>query len=321
MENNRYNNFWRRLAPSVGLFFLAPLVGEYLLGNISIKDIWALPFLAPMYGGGALLIREVTRRAGRGWPTLILLGIAYGLLEAGLIDQSLFNPSFEDHVLQDVAYIPALGVSAYNALAFIVGHAVWSIGTPIAIIETLVPARRTTPWLGKVGLLVTAVMYIAGSVFVFRDLQREEQFLASTPQLIVVSTMAVALIGISFAVGRKPQPKIDRQTPNPWLVGTLSFVISSLFFGATENWVGVAFKLLLLALMTAVIIRWSRCQGWGIPHRLALAGGALMTYAWGGFVLTILLGRSETIHLVGNAIFAFGAIVLLIIAARKTHDM
>jgi hypothetical protein len=58
---------WRRVAPAVGLFLLAPLVGEYLLGNLSIRDIVALLFLAPMYGGGALLIREVAPY--RSWRT------------------------------------------------------------------------------------------------------------------------------------------------------------------------------------------------------------------------------------------------------------
>jgi hypothetical protein len=38
-------NLPRRIAPSVGLFFLAPLVGEHLLGNVSIVEIWALPIL------------------------------------------------------------------------------------------------------------------------------------------------------------------------------------------------------------------------------------------------------------------------------------
>ena len=51
----------RRIAPAVGLFFLAPLVAEFLLGNLPIKLLSALIVLAPLYGGGALLIRE--------WPT------------------------------------------------------------------------------------------------------------------------------------------------------------------------------------------------------------------------------------------------------------
>ncbi|SNR42784.1 hypothetical protein [Actinomadura mexicana] len=40
----------------------------------------------------AVLIREAARRTGRGWPTIVLLGAAFGLVQAGLIDQSLFNP-------------------------------------------------------------------------------------------------------------------------------------------------------------------------------------------------------------------------------------
>ncbi|ATW28756.1 hypothetical protein DCMF_19735 [Candidatus Formimonas warabiya] len=297
--------------------FLAPLVGEYLLGNISIQDIWALPFLAPMYGGGALLIRETTRRTGRGWPTIIFLGLAYGLIEAGLIDQSLFNPSFEGHDFQSAAYIPVLGISAYNGLAFLAGHAVWSIGVPIALVETLVPGRSTRPWLGKAGLLITGGLYLLGSVFLFRNIQEEEQFLASAPQLIGAAVVALVLIGIAFALGRRPHPKTGGRTPHSWQVGILSFVISSLFFAASESWMGVAIKLFLLAVITALITRWSRRQGWGPAHRLALAGGALLTYAWGGFILTMLLGRTEIIHFIGNGIFASGAVVLLIIAARR----
>jgi hypothetical protein len=62
---------------------------EFLLGNLPITLLAGLVLLAPMYGGGALLIREITRRAGRGVPTMLLLGTAYGLLEEGIATQSL----------------------------------------------------------------------------------------------------------------------------------------------------------------------------------------------------------------------------------------
>jgi hypothetical protein len=70
----------RRVAPVVGLFLLAPLVGEYLLDNVSIVELPALPILALLYGSGAILVRELARRTGRGWPTMLGLGLAYGLL-------------------------------------------------------------------------------------------------------------------------------------------------------------------------------------------------------------------------------------------------
>ena len=81
----------RRVAPVAGLFLLAPLVGEYLLGNVSTVELPALPVLALLYGSGAILVRELARRTGRGWPTMLGLGLVYGLLEAGPIDQTLFN--------------------------------------------------------------------------------------------------------------------------------------------------------------------------------------------------------------------------------------
>ena len=48
----------RRLLPALGLFLLSPLVAEFLLGNLAITSLSALVVLAPLYGGGALLVRE-----------------------------------------------------------------------------------------------------------------------------------------------------------------------------------------------------------------------------------------------------------------------
>ncbi len=306
----------RRIAPALGLFFLAPLVAEYLLGNISIRHLWAMPILAPMYGGGAVLIRELARRAGRGWPTMLLLGLAYGLLEAGLLDQSLFNPSFQGHDFQSVTPIPALGISAYNSLAFIVGHAIWSIGVPIALVESFVPQRRTTPWLGNLGLVVTAVVFTLGCYIIFDDLRTTEQYLATPPQRIGAASVVAALIACAFMLPKPGGWTVERRAPNPWLVGIVSFVAASLFFAAPESWPGVAWKLVLIAAIAFVFARWSRRMDWGAAHRLAAAGGALLTYAWGGFVLTTLFNPGDTVAYIGNLIFALGAIGLLVAAAR-----
>lgn len=78
---------------------------------------------------------------------IVLLGMAYGIIEAGLVDQSMVNLSFEGQEYYEVTPIPALGISANSTLTFIAGHAIWSISIPIAIVEMLTPARRTTPWL------------------------------------------------------------------------------------------------------------------------------------------------------------------------------
>ncbi len=84
----------KRLAPAIGLFFLAPLVAEFLLGDLPIKMLGTLVILAPMYGGGALLIREFARRTGKGWPTIFVLAFAYAVLEEAFTTQTLFNPNY-----------------------------------------------------------------------------------------------------------------------------------------------------------------------------------------------------------------------------------
>ncbi|MGH7921493.1 MAG: hypothetical protein ACREQM_16350, partial [Candidatus Dormibacteraceae bacterium] len=76
--------FWGRVAPALLLLVLSPLVAEFLLGDLSVRSLYVLAYLIPLYGGGALLIREVTRRSGRGWPTMVLLAIAYGIFEEGV---------------------------------------------------------------------------------------------------------------------------------------------------------------------------------------------------------------------------------------------
>jgi hypothetical protein len=75
---------------------------------------------------------------------------------------------------------------------------------------------------------------------------------------------------------------------------------------------------LLVAMMT-LIARWSRREGWSAAHRLALAGGALLTYAWGGFVLTSLYGRTGVVDFGGNALLAVCTIALLVAAIRTVR--
>ncbi|HET9222491.1 MAG TPA: hypothetical protein VFO07_08310 [Roseiflexaceae bacterium] len=328
----------RRIAPALGVFFLAPLTAEYLIGyDTSTGDfgalLFGLIFFGPLYGGAALIIREVTRRAGRGWLTMILLAFGFGVLQPALIDHSLFNPSYRDiEYWQDQlgpTYIAGLGIGAEPALNFIVGHAIWSICAPIAIVETLVPYRRTTPWLGVLGLTIIVVLYILVSALFFLDHVEHEQFLPSAPQLLGAAAVVVTLIMAAFVAGRRPRPTLERLAPNPWLVGALAFaalnplyiVEVTLALLAVESsfvvdWRGVALNTGLLAALAILVVRWSRRVGWGAAHRLALAGGALLTRVWLAFFVEPLGEVALYEKLVHNTVFAIGALVLLGAAAR-----
>jgi hypothetical protein len=83
---------------------------------------------------------------------MLVLGLAYGLIEAGLIDQTLFKPpELTTGVVGAATYVPALGISVSDLPSFVVGHAGWSIGVPRRHGRGPRPTRRTTPWLGRAG--------------------------------------------------------------------------------------------------------------------------------------------------------------------------
>jgi hypothetical protein len=134
-----------------------------------------------------------------------------------------------------------------------------------------------------------------------------------------VAVLSAGLIGLAFAVGRRPRPLIDRPAPRPWLVAVVALAASFLFGWRGESWSGVAFGVVVAVAMAALVARWSRRRGWGGSHGLALAGAALLHQATTGFVLTHLYGRQGPIHIVGNVVFAIGAVALLLAAVRATR--
>lgn len=332
----------RRIAPAVGLFFLAPLFAEYLIGydtsTGNLRELlMGLLFFGPLYGGPALIIREVARRSGRGWPAMLLLALAFGVIQAGLVDHSLFNTSYRDidtwQEDMNRTLIPLLGIGASNAVNFLSGHMIWSISVPIAIVETLVPQRRTTPWLGKFGLTVTIALYLLVSVLIYLDHVESEQFLPSAAQLIGAAAVVVALVGAAFTVGRRAQPPAAGPAPNPWRVGVAAFaalnlsVVIEIVLGGLgittsfdTDWWGVALNIGLLAVLAVLVVRWSQREGWRAAHRLALAGGALMTRVWLAFLVEPLGNVALSNKLMHNAGFALGSVLLLVMAARTARE-
>src|SRR5918911_1441164 len=151
----------RRYLPVFVLFLLSPFIAEVLFGATPLRNIRALLIVTPLYGGGAVLIRELARRRGPGWGRIFLLGAAYGIVEEGLIIQSLFNPKMFEAGLVGARF---LGVNWTWTMWTIGYHIVWSIGIPILLAELSFPARRSVPWLGRAGLIIVGALYILGAL-------------------------------------------------------------------------------------------------------------------------------------------------------------
>lgn len=57
---------------------------------------------------------------------------------------------------------------------------------------------------------------------------------------------------------------------------------------------------------------------WGLPHRVALAGGALLAYAGGAFTTEPESAPKQGVDYVVNAVLAVAAVVLLVVAVRRS---
>lgn len=305
--------------PAVLLFFLAPLFGEYLLGNLRISEIVYLPFIAPLYGAGALLIREVTRRAGRGTATMLILGIAYGLIEEGLVDQMLFNSSYAGQERINDTYIAVLGVDAWLTLLVLTMHTVWSTYIPITLVESLFPEQGTRPWLRLGWLGMIAMIFILGSIYLCYTIYLDENFFASAPQLWGTAIAVIMLLIIAFTIQRPIGAPVADSTPDPWILGIFSLTAGSLFMLADTlpGWVKVGAGLLIAIVFFTAVFVWSRRIGWSAIHRLALIGGGILTYGWLGLFMEPESGPKTVFDYMGSIILASGAIALLAIAAGK----
>ena len=317
----------RRVLPAIALFFVAPLVAEFLLGDLPVTMLGSLIVLAPAYGGGALLIREVVRRAGRGWASILVLALAYAILEEAFLTQTLFNPDYLGlnlHLLQP-AYIPALGIGAWWTVFVLTLHTVWSISVSIGLVEALVPDRATMPWLGRTGLTVVAILFIlaAAAMARFSIHQDRNHFVASVPQFGISGVVFLLVLAAGLRLPRPSGTRDPQAAPRPWIVGTTALIFSSAFLLVPNRlgWWAVAIYLVLDLTMIVIVGRWSRHQTWGATHRLALAAGAALSYAWHAFLQNPVVGGSKEIAFISHVVFAGCLLVLLAIAARRVSNI
>ncbi|MEV4761130.1 hypothetical protein AB0J89_00685 [Micromonospora chokoriensis] len=306
---DRHLPLHRRLLPVVALLLLAPWAAECSWGGFAIDDFLpVLIFLGPMYGGAAILIRETARHLGAGWPTIVLLAAAFGVLQAGLVDQSLFNPDFLDdtqyadtRAAAEATLVPGLGFSLRQAFDYVGNHIVLTICAPIVLIESFLgPERRLRPWLGRPGLAVVGVIYLLGSLLIFTDINDDKGFLASPLQLAFAAVVILALAGTALLPRwRRPRPRRARRVPHPLWLGLLIILVR---FGTdlTPGWAGVTIALALAAAVGGLVAYVSSSADWGQRHVLAAGSASLVTAAGFAYLVPPYSPASPTAAVAGD---------------------
>jgi len=323
-----------RVAPALVLVVLSPLVAEFLLADFTVRNLPLLLALLPLYGGGALLVREVTRRRGRGWPTMLLLALAYALIEEVFLTQSLFNPDYVHKRLLDYGYLPALGTSLNWTFFVLSIHVVWSVATPILIAEGLAGGRRVTPWLKGVGLTMTAVLYLLGCAMIASFSWKASPFVASRAQFGVSAGLVAMTLVVAFrAFDRVDAPSVPASSstaPSLALVSASMLVLASAYL-ASEGYARsrgfnpaapLVFRLACEAVALALLSRWARRRDWTPRHYLAIAAGTTLTYFL--FGLDVVMGGhtnlgapTNAVDVAGQLAFGVATFALIAFAARR----
>jgi len=139
----------------ISLLFLPPALGELLSGSTPPLQFFnpiSLLILVSLYGCGTLLIREAKARWKLQW-SVILLAVAYSIIEEGIMVQSFFNPGWEDLGILS-GYGMYFGVQWPWTIMLILFHATISTLIPIAIVDLLWPKYKDVPLLKKRGLIL-----------------------------------------------------------------------------------------------------------------------------------------------------------------------
>ena len=311
------------------LYVLAPVCGELLSGSTPLRAFvnpLVFLYLSGLYGGGALVVREIVRRRGLGWRAVLLLGSAYGVLEEGLVVTSWFNPYWPDAASLG-AYGRALELNWLWALHLTLFHAVLSIAAPIVIAESLFPAIADRPWLGDRALrFVTiwlGIVSVAG-LFGFGFVAFREQGYTHPPTVYLLA-LAAAVVLVRLAL-RHPRAASARRAGAPSLWRLRLFGFAATAAGFVIAWVGPAVMpvaAVTIAALTGVaaaallaVGRWASSAAWGQPQRLALASGAI------GFLIALaplveLGGNPTGKDQSGHTLVAGATLIGLVLLSRR----
>jgi hypothetical protein len=313
------------------LLILAPVISEVLSGSTRLSILFVLIPEVMVWGGGALLCRELVRRWCAGATSLLLLGLALSVAEEFIIQQTSIAPLPFPGANAD--YGRNFGVNWIYFLFMLGFESVWVVLIPVQVTELLFPNGRKYPWLRKRGIIATCIAFLIGSRIAWYGwTQQARPRLHAAPYhppavliLIGMATIA-ALICMAWLLRNYGHSSRfnSRQPANPWLIGIKAFVFGAAWFGlitlvfvphpGVAVWIPMTAGPIWALLSFALVRYWSAAHGWSDIHRFALSFGAVL----GCMAISDVSAAGWTrVDLIAKFIFQFLAFAGFLLLARK----
>jgi hypothetical protein len=309
-------------SPAVALFLLSPVLGELVSAFLS-----PLEFLHPLrlaitlvpYGCSAVAAREIVLRQRKGFASLVLLGLAFGLLFEGIVTRVLFNPNWGG--LGPLArYGRAYGFSWVLAVGIVHFQALISIVCPILTAEALFPTRRNESWVRTPTLVLCCcalpVWTLTMGLFV--------PFFPQLPHALALIGVVIGLLALAQCIPAEPLAVRALRVPPPRVFGIIGAIGMTLIMVGTfvvPSWDSrpsaafMFFILLTILVLELCALLWLSNGGtWDDRHRLALVIG-LLTF----FLAFGILKDCESFT--GRSLVSGAALWLLLRLQRRADDM
>ena len=315
------------------LLLLAPVIGEVLSGSTRLSFLFVLSPEIMVWGGGALLCRELVRRWRAGAVSLLLLGLALSIAEEFIIQQTSIAPL--PFAGANAAYGRYFGVNWIYFLFMLGYESVWIVLVPVQVTELCFPARRELPWLSIRAIIGTCIAFVFGSFAAWYGwTQQARKQLGAAPYHPPIFAIASGLVAIALlilaAYSIRRIGRVDgnssRRARNPWLIGITTFVFGFgwwslmvlVFAPNPPRSAAIAFAagLLWAILAIASLGYLSAGIGWSDTQQWASSFGATLACMLPGYLSLAGWTRPDLIFkILTNA----GAVVAFLLLARAIH--
>jgi len=289
------------------LALFSPVFAELMSGSSPPLEFFfplSFAFLLGLYGAGVLIMRELAVIWDKGWPSIILLGAAYGILEEGVAVKSFFDPEWMD--LGDLGvYGRVLDTNWVWSFWLTIFHSVISISLPIIVINLLYPQYKKERFLrgGRfwvvVGILFVDVIFIASLLNPYNP--NPGMYVLCILVMFLLVFMAKLLPRDFLAVPLRQGQNTGYWSPNRMFILAFAFILGSFVtVGAISEPIPYQMSILALLLLSAAVFIMLSLRMPPVDNRVHMAhfaAGLLGFLAFLGLVLG--LGGAIDMAIVG----------------------